>query len=582
MRYFVWILILLFTQACSAQTITIVNDGQAVAKIVIPSNANAVEKEAANLLKQYIYQISGGDMPIIFDREIRNVAEILIGNTNRYGRSEIAGISEDGIYLKTAKDQLLINGGSRKGVLYAVYELLEKHLGCKRYTKDISFIPKTRTIRLGAINHKYSPPFTYRSVYSIDVLWDKSYADWHKLNFFSEGRGSYVHTFKDLLPSEQYFKNHSEYFALVEGKRVKDQPCLSHPAVFRIMKEGLQKLMNKNPGIKTWSVSHNDNLNYCHCNLCELKHKAGNGFSETLIPFVNKIANTFTNYTISTLAYNQSLLPPKVTKPLKNVEIMFCLTHINRAVPLRDAKDIQGVKFKNALNDWRKKTSNIFIWDYPVNYFHVLAPFPNIRTLKPNLLYFKTNGVAKVFEQTIGTQKGEMSELKAYLIQKLLWNPEENVELLKVEFLMNIYGKGWTDILSYLELIENESSKSGIYLDVWANPTIYKSNIFSEENMIKYNNYFESALRKAKDEKWQLLALEKEKLCLDYVELEIGRTDEKRFYAIGGLKAYSRKLQDFAAKANRLGVVKLMNDSRSPEEYVNGAIINVKEYFHLK
>ncbi|WP_164466983.1 DUF4838 domain-containing protein [Chryseobacterium taklimakanense] len=545
------------------QSIEIANNGFSKTQIVIPKNATSDEKEAADVLRSYISRISGVALPVVYDTEKSLTSEILVGLTSRTDKNILSGVDPDGVVIKNSGSKLIISGGSDKGVLNAAYEFIEKYLGCRKFTNDFVEIPKQTVIKISALNVKYNPPFTFRSVYSLDAIWHKEYRDWHKLNSEFEGRGSQVHTFKELLPAEKYFKIHPEYFALVNGKRTATQPCLSRPEVFTIMKENLAAAIIKNPQFKIWSVSHNDNGDYCHCELCEPKHNKGNGFSETLIPFVNKIASAFSRYTISTLAYNQSMLPPVLSAPANNVEIMFCLTYTDKIVPLATAKDDTAIIIKRSLNGWKNLTSNIFLWDYPVNYNYSLAPFPNLQTLQPNIQYFRQHNIKKVFEQLIGTQKGEMSELKSYLLAKLLWNPDIDLAATQDEFLKGYYGKGWQDIKSYLRLLETEAKKSGMVMNEYVNPTLFLNTIYSDSNMQKYRALFNSAMQKEPG-----TILQKESLSLDYIDLLKLKTKAGTAKS-GNYKNLQQKADVFVQKANKLGVVKLENDGKSPEDFRN-------------
>lgn len=554
---------ILFSFFGKTQSIEIANNGISKAQIVIPKNATSVEREAADALRSYISRVSGVAVPVVYDVEKSLSSEILVGATSRTDKNVLSGVDPDGIVIKNSGPKLIISGGKDRGVLNAAYEFIEKYLGCRKFTNDFVEIPKQAVIKISALNVKYNPPFNFRSVYSLDAIWHKEYRDWHKLNAAFEGRGSQVHTFKELLPAEKYFKNHPEYFALVNGKRTASQPCLSRPEVFTIMKENLAAAISKNPQFKIWSVSHNDNGDYCHCDLCEPKHKRGTGFSETLIPFVSHIADAFPGYTISTLAYNQSMLPPALTAPAKNVEIMFCLTYTDKIVPLDTAKDDTAIIIKRSLNGWKSLTSNIFLWDYPVNYNYSLVPFPNLQTLQPNIQYFRQQNIKKVFEQLIGTQKGEMSELKSYLLAKLLWNPDIDLEATQDEFLKGYYGKGWQDIKNYLRLLEMEAKKSGMVMNEYVNPELFLNTIYSDSNMIKYRAFFNSALQKEPG-----TILQKESLSLDYLDL---LKQKKRTVTSkpSNFKILQKQADHFVRKANSLGVVKLQNDGRSPEEFRN-------------
>jgi hypothetical protein len=137
---------------------------------------------------------------------------------------------------------------------------------------------------------------------------DEDYRDWHRLDDLNEvfGRGYYVHTFNTLLPWETYFDAHPEYYCFMNGKRIKDQLCLSNEKVYRIALEKLKREMENQPGKRIWSVSQNDNFSYCQCPECEKIIEEEGSPAGPVIRFVNKIAGEFPDKTIATLAYQFS------------------------------------------------------------------------------------------------------------------------------------------------------------------------------------------------------------------------------------------------------------------------------------
>ena len=117
---------------------------------------------------------------------------------------------------------------------------------------------------------------------------------------------------------------------------------------------------------------------------------------------------------------------------------MLCSIECNRSKPLE--ADPGSASFLKDLEDWTRLTKNIYLWDYVVNFKNYLCPFPNLRVLQPNIRYFAKNGMTRIFEQGSGKSLSEFKELRTYLISKLLWNPNENVDSLIDDFLSGYYG----------------------------------------------------------------------------------------------------------------------------------------------
>lgn len=49
------------------------------------------------------------------------------------------------------------------------------------------------------------------------------------------------------------------------------------------------------------------------------------------------------------------------------------------------------------LNQWKKVTKNIYIWDYINNFDDYLTPFPILKIAQQRLRFFKQNGASGIF-----------------------------------------------------------------------------------------------------------------------------------------------------------------------------------------
>lgn len=551
----------------NSQTLVLANNGKSQYQIVVALDADKNEIFAATEFQRYFENISGIKLDIAKKNKMEGKLSIFVGNNKRF--KSLGEIVNDGVVIKTDEAaNLVISGGKGRGLPFGVYTFFENYLDCRFFALDEIKIPKKTNISIPKLNYTYSPPFSFRSYYSLENS-NKSYADFHKENYFFENRLYPAHSLAWLLPAEKYFKTHPEYFALIDGKRNPSQICFSSQGAFEELVKVLNREIAATPN-EVWSVSTLDSPNYCHCNLCESKYRKGSGFSETLIPFVNKVARAFPNKIISTLAYNQSLLPSILEKPEKNVEIMFCFTNVDRRYAIDSDKNKEAKKFISALQDWRKQTDNIFIWDYNVNYFHSLFPFPNLKTFKYNILYFKNIGAKKVFLEGIGPQQGEFSELKSYIASELLWNPNADTDLLMNDFLINYYGDAWQDIKEYIQTLELNAEKYSTPLDVYANPIVYKDGYLNNQNITIYKNILNRALNKVKSNIKYSNRIKKEILSIEYAELEIysNAVNQSAGKSSIGKDKFNNKLNSFKETAKKLNITYLRNAELTVDEFV--------------
>lgn len=560
--------------------ITLADNALSPYRIVLPSAPTEIDRKAATVLQDYLLQISGAALPILTSDKGRSRYEILLGQNDRLDEIR-AGIDfnmlkEDGFIIKSDSLRLIIAGGSEKGTLYGVYTFLEKYLGCRMYSPTVKIIPHQNTIKLAAINDVEIPVISFRDTH-YRVTWDAEYLDWHKLDHDPEGRrtdwGMWVHTFNALVPPEDYFEAHPEYFSMVDGKRIPRQLCLSNPDVLQITVQNLRKKIAQNPDAKYWSVSQNDNRDYCRCDLCRAIDEREGSPSGSIINFVNKVAEQFPDKMISTLAYEYGRKAPRNLKPRDNVNIMLCSIEVPRDKPIET--DPSSADFATDVRDWGKIAKDIIVWDYVIQFNHLVSPFPNLHVLQPNIQFFVKNGVSAMFEQGNREVGGEFAELRAYLISKLLWNPYENVDSLMNDFLRGYYGAAAPSIRQYIDTMRDALLKSGAPLRIFGSPMDAETSYLTPELIAGYQKLFDEAEARVADDAEVLERVRIARLPLQYAVFEQAK---KHFAGPAGVfqkidgqwqvrTDLRSEIDPFTDLLIRQGVTQVKEWSTSPEEY---------------
>ncbi len=416
---------------------------------------------------------------------------------------------------------------------------------------------------------------------------DSAYAAEHRIRQVIKTRdsedpewGLWVHTMHRFVPPAQ-FEKHPEFFAERNGVRVPDQLCLSNAEVLRITVDSLRARIARfrvRPGMTTpeyWSVSQMDNFNYCQCAQCHRTDSIEGSPSGSILRFANAVADSFPGKVISTLAYQYSRKAPKVTKPRPNVNIMLCSIEEDRSRPI--ATSDQPGSFTADLREWSSLTKNIIVWDYVINFSHLLAPFPNWKVLQPNLQLFAKSGVPMVFEQGLSSPGGEMPEFRCYLLAKLLWNPDLNIDSLRTHFMNGFYGDAGVYIDKYTRLLEEELDKSGKALTLYEHPQAHKDGYLSPTNIAKYKMLFNSAEAAVMDEDAVYKQrVEAARLSIMYAELEVARAmpgTEQGLFAKTSTgewqaKTYFAELLDsLVVRAKRHGNLLFHETRLPPDEY---------------
>ena len=444
--------------------------------IVRAADASPSVKYAAEELREFTERLTGVRLPIVEVAAATSASlpsKAVFLNMSRLS-SQVScplNLGDDGFSLKAVDGDLLVTGGNR-GVLYGVYELLERYGGCRWYASWHTVVPARDSFSVpDDLDDAQSPAFPHREPFWWDMF-NGDFAARNRANGpamrvgakhggpagrFGGGLGN-CHTFNRLLPPEKYFDAHPEYFSMVKGKRLKErtQLCLTNPDVLRIVTSNVLACIRRDPTADYYGVSQNDWYNYCECPACAAVDAEEESHAGTMVRFVNAIAEAvekeFPDKIIETLAYQYTRKPPKKTKLRHNVMPCLCTIECDFSRPLPDSRYHQNVKFVEEIKAWHAQASRLYVWDYVTDFHCYPYPFPDAYALQGNVQFFRDNGVYALFEQ--GDRQGcnaGFAELKAWLLAKWMWNPDRPMKPLLDDFFAGFYGAGAPFVREYFE-----------------------------------------------------------------------------------------------------------------------------------
>lgn len=442
-------------------------------RIALATDASASEQWAAKELQHWLKEISGVTLPIQSLSASYSGPQIIVGYNEivkeKTGIDPPADTDESFRYVNVGAD-ILIYGGKQRGTMYGVMSFLEKELGCRFYTPTVQHTPKRNEWVFTHLDHSEAPGIRVRNDFYYEAF-EPIWAARNKMNGAMnhrqqpggvEGYWS-VHTFYPLIPPAEFFGKHPEYYSLIEGKRTHDraQLCLSNPEVLQIMIDRIKKRMRESPEYLIYDVSQNDWYNPCQCDKCQAIVQREGGESGINIWFVNQVAEAvekeFPDKFIGTLAYQYTRTPPKSIRPRNNVVVRLCSIECCFAHDFKSCPENQS--FVQDLKGWSTLAPHMYIWDYVVNFSHYIMPYPNFKVLQPNIKTFQENNAIGIMEQAAYQSRGgEFAELKAYLISRLLWNPDCPVNETIDDFMYGYYGRAGKFVRQYFDLIQGRIS----------------------------------------------------------------------------------------------------------------------------
>ncbi len=489
---------------------------------------------------------------------------------------EATGGEGEEFHLSVTPEGAHIQSPCLRGVAYGVYAFLEWQFSCRFWAVDCETVPFIPDAELTLGQQSSSPDFAYREVYWRGAT-DGRFALQCRLNSaraaITPGMGgktmfyNYSHTFEVLVPPEKWFDTHPEYFSLVGGKRRREhsQLCLTNPDVLRLCIAGVKRWIAENPDCRIFSVAQNDWYGNCECENCRAIDQQEGSSAGSLIAFVNAVADAIApehpNVMLHTFAYLYSRKPPRYLRPRDNViirlcDIECCFSHpigtCNQAIDQINVEQGAAQHFKVSrhgfaedLTAWSKCCKHLYLWDYTTNFSNYLQPFPNLQVLAPNLRFFRSCGVQGVFEQG-NYSPGETSAfapLKIYLLGKLLWDADADVEELTASFVKGYYGMtAQPEILKCLTLMQEAAAR--FHMGIFDPPT---ADYLSEEVLTRADEALERALTQTADEAHRI-RIRRERLSFAYALLARAPMDAP---------GRAARIDAFEQEAKALGITEL-------------------------
>ncbi len=451
---------------------------------------------------------------------------------------------DDEFSIDVQGDYVYIRGGKR-GVIYGGYEFLEM-LGCRFFTPDCEKIPTCTKLEIDNLSKREKPVFEFRDTdycsikrYSKFATMCRINGRWNEIPEMLGGSIKYAlgaHSFAVLVPHKEYRDSHPEYFSFYNGRRQSNendhwQLCLTNPELVDIVVRNAREILKQNPDKKILSISQNDNPYSCQCENC-LKSDSDEGSAVgTLIKFVNRVAEIlepeFPDVTFDILAYHYTRPASKKTQTRHNVCVRLCASNTCFAHPFdkcddrtraQKRPDGNATLFIEDLIEWSKVCERLYVWDYTSNFPIYPMPFPNWRVLQPNLKLMAKHNVKGVFEEANCAYNGgvDFNELRTYLISKLLWNPDCDIELHRKEFMDYYYGDAAKYLDEYLNMMCDfvERENYHLYIQDTKRPP-YLDDVWLE----KYNMLFDKAQKAVSGDGVRLMRVQKARLSIRFADI---------------------------------------------------------------
>jgi len=471
--------------------VLLLENGKSTHSIVLQSGASPSELYAADELQSHFKACTGVELPIVQGDPGDEGPLFVLG---RGPAAQALGVDPDdeslgdqGYLLRTVHPHIVIAGASSAGTLYGVHRFLENYLAVRWYAPGITSTPALTDLAVPPVDRLVRPPFLWRQT---SYKWPGKGDDFvarmagnggdggadHKfgIQYAHDGR---AHSYFWFVHPDEFFEEHPEYFSEIGGVRTDEetQLCLTNPDVLEIVTERMLKRMEEKPHDQQHNFSQMDRYNYCQCDKCTEMNEELGTTGGTQFWFVNELAKrtskVYPDKLVGTLAYMYTEEPPKEMEMHPNVAVWLC-----HMFPSCDSHPIatcpNNADYKRRAESWSEITQHLYIWHYIVDFMHYYNPFPNFRAMSADVKFYRDIGVEGIYLQGMSKSGGggEFSLLRPYYGMKLLWDPDQDPEELRRDFLQGYYGAAAEPIEEYVELLLTEATDKNVHMHLYTNP----------------------------------------------------------------------------------------------------------------
>jgi len=491
-RSIVALFALAMASSAGAANWPLAKDGKALCVITIPTSPSTAETLAAQELAGYLERICGVKFEV---RAATTGRRIHVQCQNTPGAEAanppLPKLSPEGFAIAQRGDCLYLVGADSRGVLYAVYDFLER-LGCRWlapgfafYTGDHEAVPQR-----GDLAYEYTgdvvqqPILKYRKFYveeghshttenlrqlvawmpkarfntlviPIDyqgsgrVRWD----NWREaLTPELQRRGICIevggHGYQNYLNAKTddgwLFHEHPEWFGQDEQGRRTEQPgrviCSSNPdAVARLLQSAL-KYLEARPEIEIFDFWPPDGAKWCTCEKCRALGEPPVRHALLVSQMAKAVQEKCPRVRVECLAYSSYLTPPEGVQFDKNVLVDFCPIAQSFEVQINDPASPANARYAAALKAWRAQfAGDISIYSYYRKYAWYSLPIQLPHYMQNDLKFYRPLGVTGVSSYC---EPGDWYtyELNHYVLGRLAWNPDSDVNTIVHEFTQARYG----------------------------------------------------------------------------------------------------------------------------------------------
>lgn len=434
-------------------------------RVVIADDAGPVAKAAADELANYAGSIVASKLEIVpwskYQADGQGLSFFVGADVAERVLGEKLGPWQDEEWLlRTVPKGLVVAGHdadgdpwsirTAAGSMLAAYVLLDDHLGCRWFWPGPfgEHVPTNPAAVVPELNLRKSPAFAIRSFLH-------GYSTYHTKEFHEAARrydrrsklgwvrsAVFGHSWFDAfnLRTDETFKQHPEWFALVKGERRPPQMCTTNPEVIDHM---VRYVLNGKSDIV--NISPSDGGGFCECDRCRALDVPGliayDGkspqLSDRIFTYANEVARRVREQNpqkgCGMFAYTFYNKPPV---RIEKLEPNLYLSFVYQSAAQRDPENLR--EWRETVSGWQKLGAKMVVREGWGNHYYFGLPLLHERQIMENLAEAHRLGFVAAYGESC---KSFATNAPTYwALSRMLWDPERRTDTIMPEFYRDAYG----------------------------------------------------------------------------------------------------------------------------------------------
>ena len=507
--------------------------------VVVDRTAADEVKFVARDLSRVLKKVTGADFPLVEEGDpvLANRRRIEVGTARGRriaGERRCAALKHNGALAASVGSDVVLVGADTFGVAGAVYDFLQKQVGCRWWTPMDEQLPSAPSLSLAPFETIVNPPLECRWLITLQNVTDRlrngnlflirnGFNTNGERQFpnmdFPEGMTRFrtefspatrlVHTLQTFVPAHDkrdYFGKHPEWFAWQKAskRRIDDrQLCFSNPGLRAEFTKNFLAAVGQKGGYGVYSITQEDYPGpFCECAEClklvEKYRSDGGPLYDYVAEVAPKLKAQYPEALLDIIAYHkeQTQHPPKggLAGYPDNVVLTFAPIDDDLSKPMDHPNNRGTLK---DLEDWSRLVSRIWTWYYPQPYSIVMcSPYSGVRRAAKDLRLMIARGMTGAkYEHDVGREEGaNFFDLHTWVFGRMFREPEADVEALVKEFCRGYYGAAADVVWRYWDDLERIVAECPDY-EEFNHAPMYA---YTAENLLRWNAMLAEAEEKVK------------------------------------------------------------------------------------